>query len=326
MEPLISVIVPIYKVEEYLSRCVDSIINQTYNNLEIILVDDGSPDNCPKICDDYAKRDNRIKVLHLENGGAGAARNFGFMKSNGDYISYIDSDDVLEKHFFEALISNFSDSVDIVECESVKFHTSDEILFPDFNVSAKVEEFRMLDSMLEHIKDRYFKQVIWNKLYRRNVVAGVLFPENRGIDDEYWTYQVIGNSRMLKHINLALYAYRQQEKSIMHNLNINRRLQAIEAKCIRHEYICNKLPELEVYSLESIVNIYMFHLQAMQRIDKNNYSIFKKNAENTLQENNIQLHVRCFKSETVPQNFWMNLFICFPNLTVKIRNFLKIGF
>ena len=223
------------------------------------------------------------------------------------------------------LISNFTDNVDIVECESITFSNLDKIVFSDIDVNVKVEEFKMQESMLEHIKDRYFKQVIWNKLYRRSVVEGVLFPENRGIDDEYWTYQAIGNSRMLKHINVSLYAYRQQEKSIMHNLNIDRRLQAIEAKCERHEYVCNILPELEVYSMESIVNICMFHLQTLQRIDKNNYSFFKKSAENTFQEKNIQLHVRYFKDETLLHNFWMNMFISFPNVTVRVRNFLKIG-
>ena len=92
---LISVIVPIFKVEDYLRKCVDSVINQTYKNLEIILVDDGSPDNCPKICDEYANQDSRIKVIHKENGGLSDARNAGMKIAKGEYVSFIDSDDYI---------------------------------------------------------------------------------------------------------------------------------------------------------------------------------------------------------------------------------------
>ena len=105
-EPLISVIIPVYKVEKYLKRCIDSVINQTYKNLEIILVDDGSPDNCPKICDDYSKKDKRIKVIHKKNGGVSAARNKGLKLSNGDYIVFVDSDDWLEYNFVEEMLTN----------------------------------------------------------------------------------------------------------------------------------------------------------------------------------------------------------------------------
>ena len=95
MNSLISVIVPIYNVEKYLDKCVDSIINQTYKNLEIILVDDGSPDNCPQMCDDYAKKDSRIRVVHKENGGLSDARNAGMKVATGEYVSFIDSDDYI---------------------------------------------------------------------------------------------------------------------------------------------------------------------------------------------------------------------------------------
>ena len=110
----ISVIVPIYKVENYLKRCVDSIINQTYKNLEIILVDDGSPDHSPEICDNYAKIDNRVIVIHKNNGGLSEARNYGLQIASGDYIMYVDSDDYIEINSCEKLIENITDNVDIV--------------------------------------------------------------------------------------------------------------------------------------------------------------------------------------------------------------------
>lgn len=106
MDPMISVIVPIYNVEKYLARCVDSIVNQTYKNLEIILVDDGSPDRCPQVCDDYAEKDSRIKVVHKKNGGLSDARNAGMAVATGEYISFIDSDDWIETSMFELLLNN----------------------------------------------------------------------------------------------------------------------------------------------------------------------------------------------------------------------------
>ena len=120
--PLISVILPIYKVEEYLDRCVQSIVNQTYTNLEIILVDDGSPDNCPAICDEYAQQDSRIRVIHKENGGLSSARNAGidwaFENSNSQWLTFIDSDDWIHPQYLELLPSAVTDNnTDIGSCE-----------------------------------------------------------------------------------------------------------------------------------------------------------------------------------------------------------------
>ena len=106
-EPLISVIIPVYKVEKYLNKCVDSVLNQTYKNLEIILVDDGSPDKCPEICDEYAKKDDRIKIIHKQNGGLSDARNVGIEKSTGEYITFIDSDDYVDSNYIEQLYKLF---------------------------------------------------------------------------------------------------------------------------------------------------------------------------------------------------------------------------
>ena len=105
MNPLISVIVPVYKVEKYLNKCVQSIVNQTYKNLEIILVDDGSPDNCPEMCDEWAKKDSRIKVIHQENAGLAEARNSGISVATGEFFMFIDSDDYAEPDMIELLLN-----------------------------------------------------------------------------------------------------------------------------------------------------------------------------------------------------------------------------
>ena len=110
----ISIIVPIYNVEKYLERCVDSLVNQTYENIEIILVDDGSPDYCPQLCDEYAKKDSRIVVIHKKNGGLSDARNYGLCKASGEYILYVDSDDYIELDSCEKLVNGMANNVDMV--------------------------------------------------------------------------------------------------------------------------------------------------------------------------------------------------------------------
>lgn len=116
-DELISVVVPIYNVEKYIEKCIDSIINQTYTNLEIILVDDGSPDKCGKICDEYAKRDKRIKVIHKENGGVSSARNIGLDNLNGEYVTFIDADDYISNNYCEELLNALkTENADCVAC------------------------------------------------------------------------------------------------------------------------------------------------------------------------------------------------------------------
>ena len=241
MESLISVIVPIYKVEKYLDRCVRSIVNQTYKNLEIILVDDGSPDNCPRMCDEWAEIDTRIKVIHLENGGAGRARNIGLKSCKGQFVSFVDSDDLLDISFYKTLIGFFDDNVDIVECEYITFEGSNHIFSNNQNNSVVLDAEQALGC---HIKESMFKQVIWNKLYRKELIQEIEFPEGKLIDDEYWTYRVIGEARQLVHIFSVLYAYRQQPNSVMHKKYSFDRLQGLEAKANRLMYIKEKYPKL----------------------------------------------------------------------------------
>ncbi len=134
MNDLVSVIIPIYKVEPYIRECLDSVINQTYRNLEIILVDDGSPDGCPKICDEYAENDSRIKVVHKENGGLSDARNKGLDVASGEYITFVDSDDVVHKAYVEFLYDNLKKTnSDVSVCQSVSFRDLQKIKDVEIN-------------------------------------------------------------------------------------------------------------------------------------------------------------------------------------------------
>ena len=162
---LISVIVPIYKVEEYLDCCIRSIINQTYSNLEIILVDDGSPDGCPEICDAWVKKDSRIKVIHKENGGLSDARNAGMVIASGEYVAFIDSDDRVESEFIQKLYNVITEhNADIAECAVSYVDENGNIL--RVRNSAPITEMGKIEALHRLVLEDGVFQTVWNKLYR----------------------------------------------------------------------------------------------------------------------------------------------------------------
>ena len=205
----ISVIVPCYKVEDYLSQCLESIIGQTYKNLEIILVDDGSPDRCPLICDEYAQKDSRIKVIHKKNGGLSSARNAGLDIATGDYIAFVDSDDWLELDMYETLynvINNYC--VDIAVCDIIKYSNG---------VKTKETEDGENVSIINSPKDAFLHQFytkpcirfeVWNKLFRREVVSNIRFKEGQIYEDIYFDRCVFQRINKIAYIPKYKYYYR----------------------------------------------------------------------------------------------------------------------
>jgi len=240
--PLISVIVPVYRVEAYLDRCLRSITEQTYRNLEIILVDDGSPDCSGAICDAWAEKDSRIRVIHKENAGAGAARNTALDIASGEIISMIDSDDYIDSHMYEHLYSLMQENVDIAECD-ILLTEQDDVPMDD-GAGAKVRVYSREEAMGLHIRDEIFCQTPPNKLYRRSAIGDVRFPVGNLIDDEFFTYKVIGNARQLARSSARMYAYRQQPGSAMHKAFSLKRLQGLEAKVQRLRYLQEQMTSL----------------------------------------------------------------------------------
>lgn len=257
--PLISVIVPVYRVENYLDKCIGSITAQTYQNLEIILVDDGSPDNSGAICDAWAERDARIQVIHKKNGGAGDAKNTGLNSATGEWISLIDSDDYIEPHMYEHLYSLTGEDIDIAECV-IGITDADDMPMEDGSVFT-ANAFSAEDAMLLHIQEKMFCQTPPNKLYRRSTVGDIRFPVGTLIDDEFWTYRVIGNARRLVHSSCCMYAYRQQQSSAMHKPFSIRRLEGLYAQQQRLEYLKENMPSLEY---DGKVNLLFYCIYAMQ--------------------------------------------------------------
>lgn len=218
---MISIIIPIYKVEQYLDECVTSIINQTYKDLEIILVDDGSPDYCPQMCDEWAKKDSRIKVVHKENGGLSSARNAGLAVANGEYIGFVDSDDYVDGTMYEDLMQVMNQNEKTMVVSSPIIRNTDGVFTP-----YKVGTYDYKDgdtmSFSEYMKlflGMNMDATVWNKLYKREFIQ-TMFREGRNNEDYLFMYynvkNVFNTDKLLAVTDKAHYYYRDNAQSICH--------------------------------------------------------------------------------------------------------------
>jgi glycosyltransferase involved in cell wall biosynthesis len=216
---LISVIVPIYKVQDYLDECIESIINQTYSNIEVILVDDGSPDRCPQMCDEWAKRDSRIRVIHKKNGGLSSARNAGLDVAKGEYISFVDSDDFICKDALENLYNRIKDDKSIGITSGLIYRYQDGSInnFKDQWLCSKEIVIPSSEFLLETMSQKT-SYTVWNKLYRRDVIGNTRFREGRNNEDTLFMYDLGKNIAILNvsmvEIPYYVYYYRYREDSI----------------------------------------------------------------------------------------------------------------
>lgn len=217
----LSIIVPVYKVEAYLTRCVDSILGQTFSDFELILVDDGSPDSCPAICDEYAQKDSRVVVIHKSNGGLSDARNAGLDIARGEYIGFIDSDDFIHPQMYEVLI-HFAEkqSADIVRCDFYHFHEGDNLTFeevrPEDVDSTCLEKFTLLSSYYPNNCFR-FSSTVCNKIYKSMIFEHIRFPVGKYYEDSYIQLSTIELCERVVMLSVPLYYYLQRDGSIMHS-------------------------------------------------------------------------------------------------------------
>lgn len=301
MSDTISVIVPVYKVEQYLDDCIQSLINQTYQYLEIILVDDGSPDNCGKICDHYAEVDNRVRVIHKENGGVSDARNVGIREASGKYIGFVDSDDYVDKYFYEYLMKLAKKyDADIVECCSISF--VDEIL-PHAIEDERIKVLNPKQWLTETNLEDFFASVFWNKIYKKDIFQDITCPVGRHYEDEAVIYQLVYRANKIVRGKSALYFYRQRKNSITDNeKNIEETVQrftALYEKCLffkEHEE-----PELEEFSYSKLMIflISAFTIWNNDDFEKKNswISILKNNESKVLHSKVVplkyKLYIKC---------------------------------
>lgn len=221
-KPLISVIIPVYKVEPYLKKCVDSVINQSYKNLEIILVDDCSPDSCPQMCDEYKKTDGRIKVIHhAVNGGLSCARNSGIEAASGEYIAFVDSDDFVNPSMIEVLYSELAgNNCDIAVCGVKHIFENDTVLLSERAAAGRKKIMSGTDAVKMIYSDTDSVSFsACNKLYKTALFDDVRFPSQKLHEDVFTTYKLYFKAERIVFTDTELYYYLQRGGSIMHSQN-----------------------------------------------------------------------------------------------------------
>lgn len=260
--PKISIVVPVYNVEKYLDKCINSILNQTLSEFELILIDDGSKDSSGLICDKYAESDKRIKVIHKSNGGMSSARNIGLDVAKGKYIGFVDSDDWIESDMYELLYNICEDNnCDIANCSSIIHYEQKTVINGGHSLIIHNRE----EAMKTMLEGKLYDEVVWTKLIKREILAGTRFTEGIVYEDTDFTYRVIDKVQKVGCIGEPKYHYIKRQKGIMNlakkDLNIDGVLVYNEMyKFFRNNYLnlselaANKLVNHAMYILDKISN------------------------------------------------------------------------
>ena len=319
---LISMIVPIYKVEPYLDRCVGSIMAQTYENLEIILVDDGSPDNCPAMCDAWAAKDSRIRVIHKENGGLSDARNAGLAVATGEYISFIDSDDYIAPEFVAKLYEAMTQTgADVAECATAYVDEDGNILRN--RNAAPIAEMDKLEALRRLVLEDGIYQTVWNKLYRRTVIDGILFEKGKHHEDDFWTYQIFDRIGKLAVVERPMYYYLQRSGSIIGAGYTIKRLDGLEARILRMKYL-QKYEALAALTRQNLILDCMWHYQSTKAhlVGQEQVTALTKIRETM--KNCPAVPLKQLSGKWT-HRVWYTLFRTMPELTTWVRNKIGIG-
>lgn len=320
---LISVIVPIYKVEAYLDRCVQSIVNQTYTNLEIILVDDGSPDQCPQMCDTWAKRDARVRVVHKENGGLSDARNAGLSIAGGEYIAFVDSDDAVKPDYLSSLYQVMQqENADIAECGVLLVREDGEVL-RERSCEEECLAMDRIEALRRLVLEQGVFQTVWNKLYRRSVIEGIPFEKGKYHEDEFWTYRVFERAERIAVICRPMYRYLQRSASIMGDGYSLKRLDGLEARAQRMRDL-QKYSELAELTRQQFALDCMYHWQcACRHLSGEERACAVRRIRTQLKETDpVRWNKLTLKTK---YKVWYALFRKVPDYVVKMRNCIGIG-
>ena len=250
---LISIIIPVYKVEKYLEKCIQSLINQTYENLQIILVDDGSPDNCGKICDEYAKKDHRIEVIHKSNGGLSDARNKGLEIAKGEYIGFIDSDDYIESDMYEVLYNLLKQyNADVSICN---FYTVSQGKIAIKNAENGIKEYNRIEILKEVLLDNNIQSYAWNKLYKKELFDEIKYPVGKKYEDIGTTFYLLEKCNKVVVTGKPEYYYINRQDSIVNNVTETTITDYIELIMQRYDYIEENIKELSSYNKDYLKRI-----------------------------------------------------------------------
>lgn len=262
---VVTVIIPIYKVEQYLNRCVDSVLSQTYSDLDIILVDDGSPDRCSEICDSY-KNDSRVRVIHQENKGLSGARNAGLEIAKGEWVTFIDSDDFVANNYVECLLNLcYKYGVNVSQCGIVR---GKDNAFP--NESVKIKERKWNFHILYSSSGREYRTIACAKLYRLSLFDSLRFPEGKINEDEDTVFKVLYNVGEIVITNQHLYYYYMSPESILRSPRKTMRFDVISIYDDRIDFLTDKGEErlINVTKKELCIRLILSYFDAR----KNKYT------------------------------------------------------
>ena len=312
MNELISVIIPVYNVEQYVESCLNSVINQSYTNLEIILVDDGSTDRSGEVCDQYALKDNRIKVIHEENAGLGEARNRGVRIASGDYICFVDSDDWIEEDYCKELVKAAErTNSDIAICgynECFKDGKTPKVKYDDcFTTTGK----EILHYTMTANSKYWFNISVWNKLYKREIISGLWF-KSRVYEDIMYNAESMYKANKIAYINQCLYNYRTNREGSIISKGFQRKTIEFEMK-FKEERVDffkrNNEIKLARYAEAVVIHDKLLYY-AFMSLSKDNYSEYIKKYKEDLR--------KCGFIADTKTNIALLIFKCFPQLWIKI--------
>ena len=265
--PLVSIIIPVFNAEKYLRRCLNSIINQIYQNFEIILVDDGSTDGSGEICDSFAVRDSRIKVIHIPNGGASLARKKGLDLSKGKYVTFVDSDDWVSPSYVSTLLQVLDEyGVNVASCGVRRVKQG-------YNYREEVVEKSSHLLSFENLMPRFFKYEFWGfwgKIYLRNSLSGLDFPKATLSEDYYVMTQLFNKERQMAITDAPLYYYEYHDNSLSHQKLSMRAFEEFENVKAVYDYVCLNLPQYKDYAFSNVIET-IVKLNFLKKQDKEDF-------------------------------------------------------
>lgn len=303
--PLLSVIVPIYNVEDYLDKCIGSIVAQSYRNLEIILVDDGSPDGCPAKCEEWSLRDSRVKVVHKENGGLGYARNTGLEYATGEYVAFVDSDDYCRDDMFQILMEEaIEHDADMVSCGFQMQHPSGEFVpYIDMDYRVFTGKGGMMDLLRMYIPKEVGKTLncgMWHNIFRRSGISNDIFVSERQYISEDLNFLVDYIPRINKfvYVDKALYYYVYRESGISKSYSFSSFERRV-ATALRISKLLENTPLSGCgadYAFQSIYNLVLINIMPVKASIKEKYNLICNILDNADYQAVIKSKPICFGS------------------------------
>lgn len=318
MKPKLSIIVPIYNVEKYINKCIDSILAQTFTDFELILVDDGTLDNCGKICDEYAKADSRIKVIHKKNGGLSSARNAGIDIAQGEYIGFVDSDDLIKDDMYDLLYKAILKyNADISICNFIKFDEDSQFIFKK-EMDEGMEVWTNIEALEKLNTDNDGKIVVaWNKLYKKELWNDIRFPKGKIHEDAFTMHKILFAANKVVNTNKYLYGYLQRNSSIIGSGFSLNSLDYIEALHNRIKFYDNNNLEYLNRHIKVVLCAYIRnYYYLLKNADIKNKKNYLKSLHTLFIDNYIILKHN--RNVSTKERFLSKLFKYNPNLFVNI--------